>query len=358
MPKRLIEGENIWTSEKLQQVPEELRPEYMWVLPLAEANGCCEFSPAIIWKECYALLRPGWTPKRVEELFDALEAAKVVFRFKARYDQTQKERTWCYFVGMEKRLPRPSERSKYKVHRSIVPTKELAEFLGESIEIVAQLYRGVVATGSLLSVGVGAGEDVGVGIGSGSGSGSSSDADADAASLPSPTATETETETGSYTNQFQLNNSNSLTAANTGMDENIPADAGEFAKRFDEMLKMNPNTKPESIPKNQLSYFSMDFTELLSLYSREQVWDITRYSQSASKAKYYVRTMLLVRNADDLLSEIAKLKEKKVWYIVANQWNHVPVKPDEIQLEFLDEYKEIITTSFDLEGDDEELDCL
>jgi hypothetical protein len=110
MSKRMVDGDAIWTSEKLLKVPPEFRAEYMWVLPLAEANGCAEYNPANIWRICYAVPRPEWTPQRVAELFDALEQAKLVFRFKARYEPTDKEREWVFFVGMESRLPPPSDR--------------------------------------------------------------------------------------------------------------------------------------------------------------------------------------------------------------------------------------------------------
>jgi hypothetical protein len=39
MPKRVIDGDSLWVSEKLTTVPEKYRVEYAWILPLAQANG-------------------------------------------------------------------------------------------------------------------------------------------------------------------------------------------------------------------------------------------------------------------------------------------------------------------------------
>jgi hypothetical protein len=63
MPSRMINGDVIWTSTKLLSVPEELRVEHAWVLPSADANGCCEYNPVLIYRNCYAMLRDGWTPE-------------------------------------------------------------------------------------------------------------------------------------------------------------------------------------------------------------------------------------------------------------------------------------------------------
>jgi len=170
MAKRLVDGDAIWSSDKLQNVPEEFRAEYAWVLPLAEANGCCEYNPAIIFRDCYAYLRPGWSATKVEELFTALEQAKMVFRFKAKYEPTDKERTWCFFIGMESRLPAPSDRAKYKYNAKIVPVEDLAEFLEQDIATVSTRYRDVLATTSRNRIGDRLGIGVGSGVGKGKGS--------------------------------------------------------------------------------------------------------------------------------------------------------------------------------------------
>src|ERR1035438_3832944 len=163
MPSRMINGDAIWTSMKLLSVSEELRVEYAWVLPSADANGCCEYNPALIYRNCYAMLRDGWTPAKVAALFDALEAAKMVYRFEHSGKQ------YAFFLGMERegRLPKPSERSRYKNSGSIVPVDGLAAFLGKDVETVSRQYRDVVAGGSSLGNGIGLG--IGNGLGQGQG---------------------------------------------------------------------------------------------------------------------------------------------------------------------------------------------
>ena len=39
MPKRVIDGDSLWVSEKLTTVPGEVPCGYAWILPLAQANG-------------------------------------------------------------------------------------------------------------------------------------------------------------------------------------------------------------------------------------------------------------------------------------------------------------------------------
>lgn len=142
MAKRLIDGDALWMSSKLENVPAKYRAEYAWILPLAEANGCCEYNPTIIWGRCYAQ-RPGWNAKKVAEMFDAFVAAKMIFRFKNEAER----KTYCFFIGMESRLPSVSERNRYKNNKNVVPLNDLADFLQESVESVSSRYQEIVVLG-------------------------------------------------------------------------------------------------------------------------------------------------------------------------------------------------------------------
>ena len=180
MPKRVIDGDSLWVSEKLTTVPEKYRAEYAWILPLANANGCFECSPMLVWRTCYSALRTGWSIDDVVGMLDAFEAAKMLFRWKVD------GKTFGFFVGIQKegRLPKPSDRVKSakQWQSGMVPTKELASFLGLAAKKIAEDYRDEVATNSRVTRGkvarksptgngVGSGSGLGTGGGDGTGSG-------------------------------------------------------------------------------------------------------------------------------------------------------------------------------------------
>src|SRR5665213_506256 len=149
MPKRVIDGDALWTSNTLDKVPEKYRGEYSWILPLSQVNGCFECSPRLVWRTCYAGVRPDWTVADVTAMLDEFEKAKMLFRFE--YDGNP----YGFFPGIQKegRLPKPSDRLKSaKVWQSgMVPGQVLAEFLGLSLEQVKEEYGILLATYSRIS---------------------------------------------------------------------------------------------------------------------------------------------------------------------------------------------------------------
>jgi hypothetical protein len=126
MPKRVIDGEALWQSTKLQQVPLRWRGEYANLLPLAFVNGTFEADPRKIWGQVYAINRPNVKPKDVETMLNEFEKAKMIFRFTSPTGQR-----WGFFVGIDKpgRLPKQSDRHKYTTGAD-VPLEGLAYFLG------------------------------------------------------------------------------------------------------------------------------------------------------------------------------------------------------------------------------------
>jgi hypothetical protein len=194
MPKRIIDGDALWVSEKLTLVPVKYRAEYAWILPLAQVNGCFECSPMLVWRTCYSALRSGWTVAKVAKMLNAFEAAKMLFRFQ------QDGKTYGFFVGIQKegRLPRPSDRIRSIKfwQQGLVPEEELASFLGVTVAKVREDYHDEIATNSrvgrggvaedtrrirgevaetpLTGIGIGKGKGEGEGEGEGSSSGISS----------------------------------------------------------------------------------------------------------------------------------------------------------------------------------------
>src|ERR1039457_6709047 len=55
--KRLIDYERVYDSGKLESLPDNLRPEYLWLLGIAGPNGSFEWSERRIGPAAYAPIR-------------------------------------------------------------------------------------------------------------------------------------------------------------------------------------------------------------------------------------------------------------------------------------------------------------
>jgi len=118
MPKRVIDGEGLWRSEKLSRVePVWMRAELANLLPLSLANGVFEADPRRIWSLVYSYNRPEISPEDVGSILAEYNRVGLFFRWVDR--QTAKE--WGYWVGIEKtgRLPSPSRLARK--HEAIGP---------------------------------------------------------------------------------------------------------------------------------------------------------------------------------------------------------------------------------------------
>src|SRR3954468_24880281 len=110
MPKRVIDGEGLWRSDKLARVqPPEWRAEYANLLPLAFANGVFEANPRRVWSAVYSYNREGVTPEIVEAILAAFENVRLLFCW-----HTSDGKRWGYWTGVDKpgRLPGRSRRGK------------------------------------------------------------------------------------------------------------------------------------------------------------------------------------------------------------------------------------------------------
>lgn len=125
MPKRVIDGEGLWLSNKLRQVPEQYRAEYANLIPLALANGTFECDPRKVWARVYIYNRPSVTLQVVEELLDSFERAKMLFRW-----QAEDGAIWGYWVGIDKpgRLPSGTDQ-KNGAKGAAVPRELLQSFM-------------------------------------------------------------------------------------------------------------------------------------------------------------------------------------------------------------------------------------
>lgn len=110
MPKRLIDGEALWRSNKLNQVqPLHFRAEYANIIPLAEADGTFEANARRVWADVYSFNRPDVSLELVEKILDEFERVGMLVR-----KSDEKGKTWGIFIGIEARLPAKSQREKYK----------------------------------------------------------------------------------------------------------------------------------------------------------------------------------------------------------------------------------------------------
>lgn len=116
MPKRLVDGEALWRSDKLAQVqPLEFRAEYANLIPLAKADGSFEASPRRVWSDVYSYNRPDITVDLVEEILDAFEKVGMISR---KSDENGK--VWGKFIGIEARLPSESTKDRYSKGKAIL----------------------------------------------------------------------------------------------------------------------------------------------------------------------------------------------------------------------------------------------
>ncbi len=127
MPKRVLDGEGVWRSDKLARVkPLWVRAEYANLLPLALANGVFEANPRRVWVQVYAYNRPDVKLKEVEMILDALSHVGLLFRW-----ADAQGKVWAYWIGIDKpgRLPGKSRRGRNEVVGPDPPVDELRKFL-------------------------------------------------------------------------------------------------------------------------------------------------------------------------------------------------------------------------------------
>lgn len=159
MPSRMIDYENLWLSEKLGNIESSMRAEYAWLYGCADANGSFELNLRGIHSRVSAI-RPRLTLQRLERIFDEFERGGLLFVW------WQNGKRYGHWTGSDRpgRLPKASERHRYKKLAPDVPVNELSKY-------ESRFTRDPHATLSSLGVGVGVELDL-IGDGKGTGIGS------------------------------------------------------------------------------------------------------------------------------------------------------------------------------------------
>jgi len=126
VPKRVLDGDAMWTSTKLSECPEWSIPFYAWIYPLADANGSFELTNMrVIWSKVAPIL-PTFTPDTLAELVRIFRERGLLFV----WDENGKR--YGHWVGSEKkgRLPQPARRTaRYgPLLAPPVPSQQLQEF--------------------------------------------------------------------------------------------------------------------------------------------------------------------------------------------------------------------------------------
>lgn len=136
MPKRIVDGEGIWRSDKLRRLPERLRPLYPWLLPLAMANGSFECAAEQVWGRCFAINLPSVTLSKTVELLNALESCGLLERWTA-----PDRKLWGYWTGIDRpgRLP-PAARRGHEMAGMVPPSLG-----GEVIENTSEIESSVIS---------------------------------------------------------------------------------------------------------------------------------------------------------------------------------------------------------------------
>jgi Meiotically up-regulated gene 113 len=128
MPKRIIDGEGLWRSDKFRSLDVSIRAEYANLIPLAMSNGVFECGSVRIWSMVYSFNRPEVSPEMVRYILDELSAGGLLFRWR------DGGKIWGYFVGIDKpgRLPGVSRQGTHEIVGPQPPPFEVQEYIEET----------------------------------------------------------------------------------------------------------------------------------------------------------------------------------------------------------------------------------
>jgi hypothetical protein len=125
VPKRVIDADAMWSSDKLAACAEWAQAEYAWLYGLADASGSFELpNLRVIWGRV-AAIRRNFTIERLEKVFEEFGARGLLFRWESS------GKRFGRWTGSDVpgRLPAASWRARLEKLAPPVPRKELAEYL-------------------------------------------------------------------------------------------------------------------------------------------------------------------------------------------------------------------------------------
>ena len=125
MPKRVIDFDALWASDKLASCAEWAQSEYAWLYGLADASGSFEMTNLrVIWGRV-AAIRKNLTLERLGEIFEEFIARGLLFTWE------EKGKRYGHWTGSDVpgRLPPPSWRARLERLAPPVPQSELIAYV-------------------------------------------------------------------------------------------------------------------------------------------------------------------------------------------------------------------------------------
>jgi len=125
MPKRVIDFDAMWGSDKLASCAEWAQAEYAWFYGLADASGCFELTNLrVIWGRV-AAIRRNLSPERLEQIFHEFHDKGLLFVWE------ENGKRYGHWTGSDVpgRLPAPSWRVRLERLAPPVPKQQFAEFM-------------------------------------------------------------------------------------------------------------------------------------------------------------------------------------------------------------------------------------
>jgi len=125
MPKRVIDFDAMWGSDKLAACAAWAQGEYAWLYGLADASGCFELTNLrVIWGRV-AAIRANLTIERLEQVFAEFQDKGLLFVWE------HEGKRYAHWTGSDVpgRLPPPSWRMRLERFAPPVPKQQLAEYM-------------------------------------------------------------------------------------------------------------------------------------------------------------------------------------------------------------------------------------
>ena len=122
MPKRVIDFDAMWGSDKIASCAEWAQAEYAWLYGLADASGCFEITNLrVIWGRV-AAIRRNLTIERLEQIFIEFQDKGLLFVWE------HEGKRYAHWTGSDVpgRLPPPSWRMRLERFAPPVPKQKLA----------------------------------------------------------------------------------------------------------------------------------------------------------------------------------------------------------------------------------------
>src|SRR5712692_9653262 len=128
MPKRVIDFEAMWASDKLAACAVWARREYAWLYGLADCSGSFELSNLRVVGGKVAAIRPDVSVKKLEKIFAEFQRCGLLFVW------GQNGKRYGHWTGSDVpgRLPPPSWRARLERLAPAVPADLLTEYLSAS----------------------------------------------------------------------------------------------------------------------------------------------------------------------------------------------------------------------------------